>query len=83
MTSKDVEGELLREPFVPLKLHLVSGKTVNIGWPGMAWLLQNSILVFQNTRPGLPRAEGYDVIALRNIERIEQLVRRSRSVSKN
>jgi hypothetical protein len=30
MTSKDLENELVREPFVPLQLHLVSGKTVAI-----------------------------------------------------
>jgi len=72
MTSKDLESELRREPFTPLRLHLVSGKTLDIPAPGIAWLLQNALLVFQNPKPGGVRVEGYDVVAFRNIERIEQ-----------
>jgi hypothetical protein len=72
MTSKDVEQELDREPFVPLRLHLVSGKTMRIANPSTAWLMQNALLIFQNAHPGRSRVDGYDVIALRNIERIEQ-----------
>ncbi len=71
MTSKDLEAELSREPFIPLRLHLVSGKTVSIPSSGTAWLLQNALLVFQNVRNHI-RVGSYDVIAFRNIERIEQ-----------
>jgi hypothetical protein len=73
MTSKDVETELERDPFVPLALHLVSGKVVMVPATGAAWLMQNAILVFQNPHPGRVRVDGYDIVALRNIERIEQL----------
>ena len=71
MTSKDIEGELQNDPFIPLRLHLVSGKTIDVPFPGAAWILQNAVLVFQNPKPGRTIAEGYDVIAMRNIERIE------------
>ena len=74
MTSKDLESELVREPFVPLQLHLVSGKTVAIPAARAAWLMQNAVLIFQNIKPGRQRVDGYDVIALGNIERIEQIV---------
>ncbi len=83
MTSKDVETELERDPFVPLALHLVSGKVVQVPSPGAAWLMQNAILVFQNARPGRVRVDGYDVIALRNIERVEQLREPSGSSGQN
>lgn len=73
MTPKNVEAELERDPFIPLRLHLVSGKVVKVPAPGVAWLMQNSILVFQNVKPGKAKVGGYDVIALRNIERIEQV----------
>jgi hypothetical protein len=76
MTSKDIEGELFRDPFVPLRLQLVSGKTLGIPMPGAAWILRNALLVFQDPKPGRAMAEGYDVIAFRNIERIEQRVGR-------
>ena len=73
MTYKDVEAELERDPYVPLAIHLVSGKVVFALTPGAAWLMQNAVLVFQNAKPGRVGVDGYDVIALPNIERIEQL----------
>jgi len=72
MTSKDLEAELIREPFIPLRLHLVSGKSVEVPRSGVAWLMQNAVLVFQNAKVGRAMVDGYDVIALRNIERVEQ-----------
>jgi hypothetical protein len=72
MTSEDIRSELEKEPFVPFRLHLVSGDAVDVIMVGQAEMLQNSVLVFQRE----PRPNGeilYDVIALRNIERLEQL----------
>jgi hypothetical protein len=71
MTSKDVEAELEKKPFTPLKVHLVSGKTIKIPSPNAAWLLQNTLMILRGNKPGKVTGEGYDVIALRNIERIE------------
>lgn len=73
MTSKDFQSELEKDPFVPFRIHLVSGKTVDVVIPSAAWLLQNAVLIFRNARAGSQKAEGYDVVALRNIERIEQM----------
>jgi hypothetical protein len=72
MTSKYLEAELVREPFIPLRLHLVSGEKVEVPRSGIAWLMQNAVLVFQNAKAGRAMVDGYDVIALRNIERVEQ-----------
>jgi hypothetical protein len=71
MTSEDLKAELEKDPFVPLRLHLVSGKVLKITWPGAAWLLQNSVLIMRNVKPGERGSDGYDVVSLRNIERIE------------
>jgi hypothetical protein len=79
MTTRDLEAELERDPFVPLRLRLVSGKTLEVSVPGAAWVLRNAVLVFQNAKPGRARVDGYDVIALRNIERLEQVLTRPRS----
>jgi hypothetical protein len=68
MTSEDLRSELEKQPFVPLRLHLVSGKAIDVRHEWLAWMLQNSVLVL---RPG-PQG-GYDVLSLRNIERIEQI----------
>jgi hypothetical protein len=72
VTSEDVRSELDKTPFVPFRLHLVSGKTVDVGVPAAGWMLQNAILVMQ-PREDMADDVGYDVIALRNIERLEQL----------
>jgi hypothetical protein len=72
MTSEDVKSELHKQPFIPFRLHLVSGQTVDVRMVRQAELLQNTIMVFQEK----PQPDGeilYDVISLRNIERIEQI----------
>ncbi len=42
MTSEDIRSELDKVPFKPFRLHLVSGKTVDVIL-GMGFMLQNSI----------------------------------------
>lgn len=71
MTSEDVKSELDKEPFRPMRLHLVSGKTVDITRPGSAFMLQNVVMVLQPRPPGGGES-GYDLLSLRNIERIER-----------
>jgi hypothetical protein len=68
MTSEDVRSELDRQPFRPLRLHLVSGKTIDVMATSQAFMLQNAVMIVPD-----PRAERYDIVALRNIERLEQL----------
>lgn len=77
MTQEDMKAELERRPFIPLRLHLVSGKTVDATMESAVFLLQNAVMAFHDpTGKGVD--EGFDVIALRNIERIEQLTARDR-----
>jgi hypothetical protein len=74
MTEDDVIAELEREPFAPLRLHLVSGKTFDILGPNAAHPLTSTLLVLRNPVLGTAtRAEGFDLIAYHNIERIERL----------
>ena len=74
MTEDELIAELEKDPFVPFRLHLVSGKVVDVLAANAAHALQNSLLVLRNPTLGSAiRAEGYDVVAYQNIERIEQL----------
>ena len=73
MTSEDVKQELEREPFVPLRLHLASGQTIDIKYPGTAWVRQNTIVIVHPIAPKSAAIGNYDVVALRLIERMEQL----------
>jgi hypothetical protein len=68
MTSEDVKSLLEKDPFVPIRLHLVSGDKIDVLRFSSVTMLQNAILILQT-----PPRDGYDVIALRNIERLEQL----------
>ena len=73
MTSEDVKQELERDPFVPLRLHLASGKTIDVPFPNTAWVRQNTLVIVHPLRRGTVEIGNYDVVALRLIERIEQL----------
>jgi hypothetical protein len=73
MTSEDVLQELEREPFIPLRLHLSSGQRINIEYPNSASVRQNTLLIVHRLAPGTQAIGNYDVIALRLVDRIEQL----------
>jgi hypothetical protein len=74
MTEAELLEELERDPFKPFRLHLVSGKTVDVLGANTAHTLTDSLLVLRNPSLGSPRAEGYDVLAYQNIERVERLM---------
>ena len=73
MAPKQLQQEIDRDPFVPVRLHLASGKTIDIRHAGAAWILSYGLLVFHGTQPGKSFATGYDVINYRLIEKVEQL----------
>ena len=73
MPSEDVRQELERQPFVPLRLHLASGQIISIPYSGTAWVRQNTLLIVHPLARDSAAIGGYDVIALRLIERIEPL----------
>ena len=82
MTEKELVYELQKDPFTPFRLHLVSGKVIDVLGPNGAHTMKNALLVLRNPSLGSPRVEGYDVVAYQNIERIEQLDVGKRSVPK-
>ena len=74
MTEEELIDELEKEPFQPFRIHLVSGKVLDVLTANAAHPLANSLLILRNPTLGTRKAEGYDVIAYENIERIEQLL---------
>jgi hypothetical protein len=73
MTSEDIKHELERDPFVPLRLHLASDKTIDVQYASTAWIHQNTLLIVHPLRQGTQEIGSYDVVALRLIERVEQI----------
>jgi hypothetical protein len=73
MTAEDLLQELEKRPFIPLRLHIASGKTVDILYEQIAWLQQKTVLVVHPLTRGTVAIGKYEVISLRLIERIEQI----------
>ena len=70
MTREDIEAELDQRPFLPFRLHLASGKTLDVMNSGEGWMLRRSILIM---RRRAKREASYDIVALVNIERLQRL----------
>lgn len=73
MTDEQILEEIEIDPFKPLRLHLVSGKTMDVLRPDAVMPLRDRLLLFQNMTEDHRAAETYNIIAYQNIERIEQL----------
>jgi hypothetical protein len=72
VTSENLQAELDTVPFKPFRLHLVSGDRIDVPTARSAWMLAHAIIVLHPSREAEGDA-GYDMIAIRNIERLEQL----------
>jgi len=72
MTSEDMRAEIEQVRFKPFRIHLVSGKTLDVTPRTDVTLLQNAIILLE---PPIDRDnEGsYNVVSLRNIERLERI----------
>ena len=73
MTAEDVQQEIDRRPFVPLRLHLASGKVMDIRYEDSAWVRRDTLLVLERLGPTTSAIGGYDVVALSLVERIQQI----------
>ena len=73
MTSENLRHEIERTPFTPIRLHLASGKEVDIYDPATIWFQRNALLIIHRLPPGSQEHGRYEVIAFDLIERIEQL----------
>jgi hypothetical protein len=71
MTIEEVEAELLREPFIPFRVHLANGKKYDILFRDAARLMTYGFLVFIGMKEGTHRSEGYDRFPYKQIVRIE------------
>lgn len=73
MTPKTLQAEIEREPFVPVRLHLSSGKRIDVRNAGDLMYLSYGLMVFRRKDPKSRYAESYDLVNYRLIERVEQL----------
>lgn len=72
MTFEEVRDELLREPFIPFRVHLSSGKKYDIPFRDAARLMSYGFLVFIGKKyEGSHRSKGFDRFPYDDIVRIE------------
>lgn len=66
-------SQLERDPFIPLRLHLSDGRTVDILNPDLAIVARLALYIFRTDRLHRHLAEDYDLISLRHIVSVELL----------
>ncbi len=71
MNPETLAAELEREPFLPLRLHLSDGRTLDILNPGLCYIARLALYVFRVGRPHTALAEDVNVISLRHIVSVE------------
>ena len=73
MHKEDVRRELTRDPFVPVRLHLTTGRSFDVPFREVAHMLGYGVLVLVGLREGTHQAEGCDRFMFDQIDRIEPL----------
>lgn len=71
MNPETLASELEREPFIPLRLHLSDGRTMNIANPGLCYIARLALYLFRVDRPHTALADDVQVVSLRHIVSVE------------
>jgi hypothetical protein len=73
MNPETLNSLLKRDPFVPLRLTLTTGETVNIPEPTPVFIENLAVHIFGIKRAGEHLADWSRIISLRHIVKIEQM----------
>jgi hypothetical protein len=71
MNPVALAAELDREPFIPLRLHLADGRTLDVNHPGLCHIAHLALYLFRVKKPASVLAQDVEMIALRNIVSVE------------
>jgi hypothetical protein len=70
MNPETLAQELNRDPFIPLRIHLADGRSMEIRNPGLCFIARLSLYIF-SAQPHNALAEDVHVISLRGIISVE------------
>jgi hypothetical protein len=73
MTAEAIDLELTREPFVPIRLHLTDGSSVDISNPGLALIARMALYIARADRPHTRIMDDFRLVWLRHVVRLELL----------
>lgn len=77
MLVEEVKTALGHTPFIPLRMHLTNGKTLDIPFQHVVVPMRSHVIVFKGVKEaGSHVAKGYDVVGYGLIDRIEPRKRR-------
>jgi hypothetical protein len=72
MNPQSLAEELNRDPFIPLRIHLADGRSIDIRNPGLCFIARLSLYIFA-AQPRNALAEDVQVVSLRGIVSVETL----------
>jgi hypothetical protein len=73
MNPETLASELDREPFIPLRLHLSDGRTIELLNPGLCYIARLALYVFRVAQQHSALAEEVQIVSLRHIASVETL----------
>ena len=73
MNPETLAAELNREPFLPLRLHLTDGRTLEVMNPGLCFIARLALYAFRPGRRHALIADDVQVVSLRHIVSIETI----------
>lgn len=73
MTAEAIDAELARDPYVPIRLHLSDGQTLDIFNSGLTMIAHNALYVARTDRPGSRIADDFKVVSVSHVVSLEKL----------
>jgi hypothetical protein len=73
MNPDALAAELDRDPFLPLRLHLSDGRTMEIQNPGLCFIARLALYAFRPGKRHSSLAEEVQVVSLRHIVSVETI----------
>lgn len=73
MTAQNVLGYVKAEPFRPFRVHMASGRTVDVRHPEMVKVLKSNLLIFEASHETPEIPEEWESVSLMLTESISDL----------
>jgi hypothetical protein len=81
MLPDAVNHELARDPFIPLRIYVTDGHSYVIRNPNLCLITRGALYIARTDRLQSRLADDMDVIDVRHITRIEQIVEDERATA--
>lgn len=73
MTAEAIDQELSRDPFVPIRLHLSDGSSIDVHNPGLAFIARLALYVARTDRPHSRIMDDFRLVSINHIVSVELL----------